>query len=81
MILEFDLLCVVGEVAEREGSERVLELDLLGILDTVVVSKGRYGRSREIVLDVPAVGIRLVLEDDVRLRSLIDYKAPQRTLK
>ncbi len=43
MILEFDLLCVVGEVAEHECSERVLELDLLGILDTVVVSKGALG--------------------------------------
>ncbi len=68
-------------LTSRRVSDLVLELDLLGILDTVVVSKGRYGRSREIVLDVPAVGIRLVLEDDVRLRSLIDYKAPQRTLK
>jgi cell division control protein 6 len=77
-------LCrVVGldVLTSRRVSDLVLELDLLGILDTVVVSKGRYGRSREIVLDVPAVGIRLVLEDDVRLRSLIDYKAPQRTLK
>ncbi|MFQ5974737.1 MAG: ORC1-type DNA replication protein [Candidatus Hydrothermarchaeales archaeon] len=67
-------------LTSRRVSDLILELDLLGIFDTAVVSKGRYGRTREITLEVPTVGIRLVIEDDVRLRPLLDFKVPQRAL-
>jgi cell division control protein 6 len=52
----------------------------MGIIDSTVVSKGRYGRTRQIHLVVPLVGIRIVLEDDIRLNGLSTFEPPQRRL-
>jgi cell division control protein 6 len=67
-------------LTQRRVSDLISELDMLGILNSKVVSKGRYGRTKEIKLEVPLIGIKLVLEDDIRLRSLVNFKLPQRTL-
>ncbi len=67
-------------LTQRRVSDLISELDMLGILNSSVVSKGRYGRTKEIKLDVPPVGIRLVLEDDIRLKNLATFKLPQRKL-
>ena len=66
-------------LTSRRVSDLILELDLLGICKTTVVSKGRYGRTREINLEIPTINIRLVLEDDVRLKVLLDDKNKQKT--
>jgi len=51
------------------------ELDMLGIVNAIVVSKGRYGRTKEISLSVPVENTRKVLLEDYRLKPLVDFKA------
>jgi cell division control protein 6 len=70
----------IDTLTQRRVSDLISELDLLGILNSRVVSKGRYGRTKEIKLEVSPVGIKLVLEDDIRLRNLASFKLPQRQL-
>jgi cell division control protein 6 len=67
-------------LTQRRISDLLSELDLMGIIDSAVVSKGRYGRTRQIHLVVPLVGIRIVLEDDIRLNGLSAFEPPQRRL-
>ncbi|GBE17811.1 cell division control protein 6 [archaeon BMS3Abin16] len=67
-------------LTQRRISDLLGELDLMGIIDSTVVSKGRYGRTRQIHLVVPLVGIRIVLEDDIRLNGITNFEPPQRRL-
>ncbi len=67
-------------LTQRRISDLISELDMLGILNSRVVSKGRYGRTKEIKMEVPPIGIRAVLEDDIRMKKLSDYRLPQRRL-
>ncbi|MFW6382460.1 MAG: Cdc6/Cdc18 family protein, partial [Haloferacaceae archaeon] len=56
----------VDELTQRRVTDLISELDMLGIVSAVVVSKGRYGRSREISLSVPPEESRRVLTSDAR---------------
>ena len=52
-------------LTQRRVSDLIAELDMLGIINAKVISRGRYGRTREIriLLAKPAVEkIRRVLE-------------------
>ena len=40
-------------LTQRRVSDVIGELDMLGIINAKVISKGRYGRTREIVLSIP----------------------------
>jgi len=63
-------------LTQRRVQDLINELDMLGIINTRVVSKGRYGRSREIriLLDKPLLEkIRKILEDNYYLDSLYRY--------
>lgn len=40
-------------LTQRRVSDVIAELDMLGIVNAKVISKGRYGRTREIVLTIP----------------------------
>ncbi len=57
-------------LTQRRISDLISELDLLGIVNTVIVSKGRYGRTREITLNVQRNVVASVVLEDFRLRSL-----------
>ncbi|NPE30271.1 ORC1-type DNA replication protein [Methanococcoides sp. SA1] len=61
-------------LTQRRVTDLISELDMLGILNAVVVSKGRYGRTKEIVLSVPIESTRRVLLEDYRLGMLADFK-------
>ncbi len=61
-------------LTQRRVTDLISELDMLGIINATVVSKGRYGRTKEIALSVPAESTRKVLLDDYRLRMLKDTK-------
>ncbi|MHC1576868.1 MAG: ORC1-type DNA replication protein, partial [Methanosarcinaceae archaeon] len=61
-------------LTQRRVTDLISELDMLGILNAVVVSKGRYGRTKEIVLSVPVESTRSVLLEDYRLNMLADFK-------
>jgi len=41
-------------LTQRRVSGIIAELDMLGIINMKVISKGRYGRTREISLSIPA---------------------------
>ncbi len=49
-------VCLKGglrPLTQRRVSDIIAELDMLGIITTRIISKGRYGRTREICLGIP----------------------------
>ncbi len=69
------------ELTQRRVTDLISELDMLGIINAIVVSKGRYGRTKEITLSVPLDGTRSVLLEDPRLSSLDGVKFPLTMLR
>ena len=68
--------CGLKPLTQRRVQDLINELDMLGVITTKVVSKGRYGRSREIrvLLDTPVKEkIRKILEDNYLLDSLYRF--------
>lgn len=61
-------------LTQRRVSDLISELDMLGIVNAVVVSKGRYGRTKEINLSVPMSETETVLVTDSRLSDLADSR-------
>jgi cell division control protein 6 len=57
-------------LTQRRVTDLISELDMLGIVNAVVVSKGRYGRTKEISLSVPQEETKAVLLSDSRFDSL-----------
>ena len=57
-------------LTQRRVTDLISELDMLGIVNAVVVSKGRYGRSKEISLSVPLEETKTVLTADSRLGDI-----------
>ncbi len=57
-------------LTQRRISDLISELDMLGIINSIVISKGRYGRTREIKLDVPIDDVKKVILEDYRLEAL-----------
>jgi cell division control protein 6 len=51
-------------LTQRRVTDLISELDMLGIVNAVVVSKGRYGRTKEISLSVPVAETEAVLLSD-----------------
>lgn len=43
----------VRPLTQRRVSDIIAELDMLGIIHTKVISKGRYGRTRELCIELP----------------------------
>ena len=66
-------------LTQRRVTDLISELDMLGILNATIVSKGRYGRTKEISLSVPTDSTRKVLFEDYRLKPLEDYRPPNQT--
>lgn len=63
----------VDVLTQRRVTDLISELDMLGIINAIVVSKGRYGRTKEISLSVSISSTRNVLLEDYRLKSLDNY--------
>ncbi len=57
-------------LTQRRVTDLISELDMLGIVNAVVVSKGRYGRTKEINLSVPMEDTQAVLVSDSRLSTI-----------
>jgi cell division control protein 6 len=60
------------QLTQRRVTDLISELDMLGIVNAVVVSKGRYGRTKEISLSVPLEATEDVLQSDSRLGDVED---------
>src|SRR3989344_9219317 len=59
-------LCGLKPLTQRRVSDIIAELDMLGIINARVISKGRYGRTREISPAIPNSSVeelRKTLED------------------
>ncbi len=54
-------------LTQRRVTDLIDELDMLGIVNSVVISKGRYGRTREISLSVPHQETKEVILEESRL--------------
>ncbi|MBE0526969.1 MAG: orc1/cdc6 family replication initiation protein, partial [Candidatus Thorarchaeota archaeon] len=54
-------------LTQRRVSDLISELDMLGLINTTVISKGRYGRTKKIKMAVSKKQIGAILDDDSRL--------------
>jgi len=63
-------------LTQRRISDIISELDMLGILNAKVVSKGRYGRTKEIRMGVPVTQAKRVLELDRKIERVATYVPP-----
>jgi cell division control protein 6 len=61
-------------LTQRRVTDLISELDMLGIVNAAVVSKGRYGRTKEISLSVPMEQTETVLTADSRLGEIGDVQ-------
>lgn len=66
-------------LTQRRVTDLISELDMMGILNATVVSKGRYGRTKEISLSVPSESTKRVLLEDYRLKPLENFRPPNQT--
>lgn len=54
-------------LTQRRVSDLIAELDMLGLINTTVISKGRYGRTKKIKMAVSKKQIGAILDVDSRL--------------
>lgn len=71
--LEMDAL------TQRRVTDFVSELDILGLINAVIVSKGRYGRTKEISLSVPEECVQPVLQEDYKLKAIASIRVGKQT--
>jgi archaeal cell division control protein 6 len=64
-------------LTQRRITDLISELDMLGIITARVISKGRYGRTREIAMSVPGPSTKEVLNEDDLLHEVVGWR-PQR---
>ncbi|MFH0875703.1 MAG: orc1/cdc6 family replication initiation protein [archaeon] len=68
---QYKLLCQtlsLRPLTQRRISDILAELDMLGIVNANVISKGRYGRTKEISIDLPSSlvdKIRVLLKEEI----------------
>jgi cell division control protein 6 len=66
-------------LTQRRVADLISELDMLGIINARVISKGRYGRTREINISSSSEEILYILKEDDVFKSLANYKIQGQT--
>jgi len=61
-------------LTQRRVADLISELDMLGIITARVISKGRYGRTREIKISSSSEEIMKLLQEDEVFKELTNYK-------
>jgi cell division control protein 6 len=61
-------------LTQRRVADLISELDMLGIITARVISKGRYGRTREIKISSSSNDIMKILNEDEVFKDLTNYK-------
>lgn len=61
-------------LTQRRVADLISELDMLGIITARVISKGRYGRTREIRMSSSSEDITKILQEDDVIQDLSNYK-------
>lgn len=60
-------------LTQRRVSGLISELDIIGLLNSRIVSMGRYGRTKKIKLSISRGVVAKVFSEDEHLKRLIDY--------
>ena len=58
----------IESVTQRRASDIVSELDMLGLIDARIVSRGRYGKTRIITLSVSPDAVEAALLEDPQVK-------------
>ena len=66
-------------LTQRRIADLISELDMLGIINARVISKGRYGRTRDIKISSSAEDIMNILQEDDFFNDLTNYKIRAQT--
>jgi cell division control protein 6 len=66
-------------LTQRRTADLISELDMLGIINARVISKGRHGRTREIQMSSSSKDLINVLQEDETFKNLSAYKAKGQT--
>ena len=61
-------------LTQRRVADLISELDMLGVITARVISKGRYGRTRDIRMSSSGGEIMRLLEEDDIFKTLSNYK-------
>ena len=62
----------VAPLTQRRSVDLTADLDFLGLINATVASRGKYGRTKEISLSLPAEFVQTVLFEDPKLKTLSD---------
>lgn len=62
------------KLTQRRVADLISELDMLGIITARVISKGRYGRTRDIKISSSTEDIMKILHEDGVFKELSNYK-------
>jgi cell division control protein 6 len=66
-------------LTQRRITDLISELDMLGIITARVISKGRYGRTREIGVPSSSNNLMQILQEDDMFEELANYKMKSQT--
>jgi len=66
-------------LTQRRVADLISELDMLGVITARVISKGRYGRTREIKVSSSSEDIMKILHEDEVFKELSNYKVHGQT--
>jgi cell division control protein 6 len=58
-------------LTRRRVGDLVSELDMLGIISAKIVNRGRYGRTKEIRLDIDPLQVYSAIQEDYRFEPLV----------
>ena len=71
----------VDRLTQRRVSDLINELDMLGIINALVISKGRYGRTKKMRLSIPKTVVTSILEEDYIISKLKDVPLEMRGIE
>lgn len=67
------------KISQRRAADLISELDMLGVITARVISKGRYGRTRDIKVTSSLDDIMDILKEDEVFEELSNYKVQGQT--
>jgi cell division control protein 6 len=71
----------VDKLTQRRVSDLINELDMLGIINASVISKGRYGRTKKMRLSIPKTVVTSILEEDYVISKLKDSPIEMKSIE
>lgn len=64
-------------LTQRRISDLISELDMLGIINAQIISKGRYGRTKEITLNISPIQARAAVQEEHPIGSFEELPLPR----